>query len=278
MQDDQKVGACEAPSPDGNRPPSATLALAAGHLIDAGVHARRFDTHHAAARALGVSKTRVARLVLLTSLAPDLQAEILDLRAGRALAKLSERTVRELVAVHADWEIQRWWWSLLAQRFDPDWLVDGLPARTPFPSGRRCGPGDMALGDRPLPDLADLVSRRSIKHQVRGRREDLLAAMVDGAAAPTPSGDVVAVVARDPAKLAADFERLHGHRPSSRHPEYLRRRVAWAIQAAKQGGLPKPISGRVMELREQLPERWRDVFAGVARVHVTRVHRIERGR
>jgi hypothetical protein len=32
----------------------------------------------------------------------------------------------------------------------------------------------------------------------------------------------------------------------------------------------------VMDLRDHLPERRREVFAGVARVHVTRAHRIER--
>jgi hypothetical protein len=44
-----------------------------------------------------------------------------------------------------------------------------------------------------------------------------------------------------------------------------------ALQAAKKDGPPKPISVRVMELREHLPERWQEVFAGVARVHATRV-------
>jgi hypothetical protein len=61
-----------------------------------------------------------------------------------------------------------------------------------------------------------------------------------------------------------------------RYPTYLRRRVSWAVQAAKLGALPKPNAGRVMELREHLPARWKEAFAGVARVHVTRVHRVER--
>ena len=78
------------------------------------------------------------------------------------------------------------------------------------------------------------------------------------------------------AQMAAEFERLHGHHPASRHPDYLRRRVTWAVQAAKLGGLPKPISGKVMELKDSLPERWQEAFAGVARVHVTRVHRVDR--
>jgi hypothetical protein len=52
--------------------------------------------------------------------------------------------------------------------------------------------------------------------------------------------------------------------------------VAGAVQADKLGGLPKSASARVMELRDALPHAWREVFAGVSRVHVTRTHRIER--
>jgi len=53
--------------------------------------------------------------------------------------------------------------------------------------------------------------------------------------------------------------------------------AAWRSPAPSKrpiAGLPKPISGRVMELRDHLPERWREAFAGVPRVHVTRVHRL----
>jgi hypothetical protein len=87
-----------------------------------------------------------------------------------------------------------------------------------------------------------------------------------GVRAPAPYPDVALALAMPAAELAAEFERLHGRRPRTRYPTYLRRRVAWAVQAAKLGGLPKPISGRVVELKEHLPERWREVFAGVARV------------
>jgi hypothetical protein len=62
----------------------------------------------------------------------------------------------------------------------------------------------------------------------------------------------------------------------SRHPDYLRRRAAWAVQAEKLGGLSTAISSKVMELKEHLPEPWQAAFAGVARVHVTRVHRVDR--
>jgi hypothetical protein len=88
--------------------------------------------------------------------------------------------------------------------------------------------------------------------------------------------DVARVLAMPPAHLRNEFELLHGHRPPSRDAKYLRRRVAWAVQAEKLGGLSKPISGKVIELREHMPDRWQEVFAGVARVHVTRVHRVDR--
>jgi len=261
------------------QPASAALTLAAGHLIEAGVDAHRFRNHSDAARRLGVSHTRASRLAVLTALAPDIQTDVLDLRAGGALGQLSERTLLEVVATHADWQVQRWWWSLLAQPFDPNWLAEWVPPRTAFPSGRRCRRGDRALGDLPLDDLADLVACRPGRRQVKGRREELLVALADGGAgAPAIAPAVIVIGAMAPAALVAEFERLHSHRPPSRHPDYLRRRVAWAVQAAKEGGLPKPISGRVMELRDHLPIRWREAFAGVARVHVTRAHRVERGR
>jgi len=263
----------------GIRASRAALALAAGHLVEAAVAAHRFSSHGEVAARLGLSRSHLSSLVGLTALAPDVQCEVLDLRGAGALGRLSERTLSRVVAAHADWNIQRWWWSLLAQPFDPDWLVDGLPARSPFPSGRRCRPGDRAVGDLALPELAALVARRNGPQHPGGCREALFASLADGGAgAPRQAAIVTAVTAMSAATLAAEFERLHGYRPRHRHPDYLRRRVAWAVQAAKLGGLPKPISGRVMELRDQLPERWREVFAEVERVHVTRAHRIERCR
>jgi hypothetical protein len=113
---------------------------------------------------------------------------------------------------------------------------------------------------------------------LRHRREALLNALADDDQASTSSPDVALARATPAAQLDSEFEPLHGHRPPSRHPDYLRRRVAWAVQAAKLDGLPKPISGRVVELKEHLPERWKDAFLGVARVHVTRLHRVEQRR
>jgi hypothetical protein len=64
--------------------------------------------------------------------------------------------------------------------------------------------------------------------------------------------DVARVVSMPAAALEVEYRRLHGHLPASRQPVYVRRRVAWAIQAEKLGGMPKPIAGKVMERRDHL--------------------------
>jgi hypothetical protein len=88
--------------------------------------------------------------------------------------------------------------------------------------------------------------------------------------------DVARVISSPAAALEVEYQRLRGHLPASRQPVYVRRRVAWAVQAVKLGAMPKPMAGMVMELRDHLPQRWKEAFAGVARVHLTRVHRVDR--
>jgi hypothetical protein len=257
-------------------PAAVALALAAGHVIEAGVHAHRFMGLAGAARRMGISGGRVTRLASLMPLAPEIQTEVLGLRVGDPLGGLSERALHELVDVHADWRVQRWWWSLLAQPFDPDWLAVGLPPRMAFPSGKRARPGDQAIGDLPLVKLAELAARRLGHRNTSFRREALLAALADASSAPSMLPDVARVMSMPAAELEVEYQRLHGHRPACRQPVYVRRRVAWAVQAVKIGGMPKPIAGKVMELKEHLPRQWQEAFANVARVHVTRVHRVDR--
>jgi hypothetical protein len=258
-------------------PAAIALALAEGHLIEAAIDAHRIARHAEAARRLGVSEARVSRSSALTALAPEIQTEVLALRVGDPVGKLSERTVLEICARRPSWNVQRWWWSLLAQPVDPNWLAECVPSRTEFPSGKLARRGHRAIGDLPLDELAELVARRRGHRDTPARREVLLAALVEGGArAPTPYPDVALALAIPAPDLAAEFERLHGRRPPTRYPTYLRRRVAWAVQAVKLGGLPKPIAGKVLELKEHLPELWQAAFAGVARAHVTRVHRVDR--
>jgi hypothetical protein len=212
----------------------------------------------------------------LIPLAPEIQTGVLGLRVGDPLGHLSERTLLEVVGVHADCRVQRWWWSLLAQPFDPDWLEEEVRPRTSFPSGTRARGGDQAIGDLPLAKLAELAARRLRHRNTPFRREALLAALADASDAPTTMPDVARVISMPAAALEVEYQRLHGHLPASRQPVHVRRRVAWAVQAVKLGGMPKSMAGMVMELRDHLPERWKEAFAGVARVHVTRVHRVDR--
>ena len=188
-------------------------------------------------------------------LAPEIQTEVLALRVGDPLGNLSERALLELVAVHADWRVQRWWWSLLAQPFNPDWLAEWMPPRTAFPSGKRARHGDQAIGDLPLGKLAELVARRRGHRDTQFRREALLTALVDASNAPTMLPDVARAMSMPAAALEGEYQRLLGHRPACRHPEYVRRRVTWAAQVEKLSGLPKPIAGKVMELKNYLPKR-----------------------
>jgi hypothetical protein len=165
--------------PTSGAPAPVALAVAAGHLIEAGVHSHRFMNLADVARRLGVSRVRVTGLSALMPLAPEIQSEILALRRGDPLGNLSERALLEVVAGHADWRVQRWWWSVLAQPFDPNWIAEWVPPKTAFPSGKRARSGDQAIGDLPLGKLAELVARRRGHRGTAPRREALLTALAD---------------------------------------------------------------------------------------------------
>jgi hypothetical protein len=134
--------AVDANDGDDDGPARAALALAVGHLVEATVGAHRLPSHAAAADRLGFSRPRLSALVGLTALAPDIQTAVLALRVGEPLGNLSERTLFELCASRPAWNVQRWWWSLLAQPFEPDWLAEWVRALTAFPSQARARDGD----------------------------------------------------------------------------------------------------------------------------------------
>ena len=50
---------------------------------------------------------------------------------------------------------------------------------------------------------------------------------------------VAALAAMSTAELAAEYERVLGKPPRRRHPAYMRKRVAHALQTAAYGGLPR---------------------------------------
>jgi hypothetical protein len=157
----------------------------------------------------------------LTTLSPELQAEFLGLRSSGPLGQVTDRTVFELCAARPRWNVQRWWWSLLRQPFEPKWLAEGVPVRLKFPSGAHARRADQAIGDVPLPWLVAVAESRGHRHT--RRREDLLAALADTAAAPIVYPDVALVLTKPSAELASDFERGCSRRRRVRQAMHARR-------------------------------------------------------
>jgi hypothetical protein len=59
------------------------------------------------------------------------------------------------------------------------------------------------------------------------------------------------------ARLAAKFEELFGRPPGTRNKPYLRKRLAWEIQARIEGGLSDRALQRIEDLAAHIPERWK---------------------
>jgi hypothetical protein len=59
------------------------------------------------------------------------------------------------------------------------------------------------------------------------------------------------------AALAAKFEEVLGFPSRTRNKPYLRKRLAWAIQAQIEGGLSERALQRIDELAAHIPERWK---------------------
>jgi Protein of unknown function (DUF2924) len=74
-------------------------------------------------------------------------------------------------------------------------------------------------------------------------------------------GDVptqlIALDAMTVAQLAEKFRELYGEPTHSRNRDYLRKRLAWRIQELSEGGLSERTLTKIVELGDQLPERWR---------------------
>jgi hypothetical protein len=62
------------------------------------------------------------------------------------------------------------------------------------------------------------------------------------------------------AELAAKFEELLGYPARTRNRPYLRRRLAWEIQARIEGGLSERALQRIDELAAHIPEKWKRVL------------------
>jgi hypothetical protein len=58
-------------------------------------------------------------------------------------------------------------------------------------------------------------------------------------------------------ELTQKYRELYGEPTRSRNKDYLRKRLAWRIQENAEGGLSERSVSKIIELGDQLPERWR---------------------
>jgi hypothetical protein len=77
------------------------------------------------------------------------------------------------------------------------------------------------------------------------------------ATAALVAGELAALGGMTGAQLAARFEKLFGRPATTRNKQYLRKRVAWEIQARIEGGLSERALQRIDELAAHVPERWK---------------------
>jgi hypothetical protein len=101
---------------------------------------------------------------------------------------------------------------------------------------------------------------------------------------PTPAAEhtsraTAALVARQLAalggmtgsELAARFGELVGRPATTRNKQYLRKRLAWEIQARIEGGLSDRALQRIDELAAHIPERWKRALDPKAPAKPTRL-------
>lgn len=94
------------------RPARVAVMLALGHRIQAALDSGEYKDQAAAARAFGVTRMRVTQFLNLTFLAPDIQEEILFMKAIAGREPLGERDLREVVR-RESWAEQRQAWLVL---------------------------------------------------------------------------------------------------------------------------------------------------------------------
>ena len=91
-----------------------------------------------AARFHGISHVRVARLLKLASLAPDIQERVLEMRTATASYYVTEPKLRLLVACERDWDRQRECFAKFLAgelRLPSTKPVKGRPRRSGAPTG-----------------------------------------------------------------------------------------------------------------------------------------------
>lgn len=96
----------EPPPEPERRPARVAVTLALAHTIQRAIDRGEIRDQADAARKLGLTRARLTQIMDLTRLAPDVQEEILFLKALDGVRPLTERALRAVV--HADsWMEQR---------------------------------------------------------------------------------------------------------------------------------------------------------------------------
>jgi len=84
--------------------------MALAHRIQGAVRSGKVKSHALAARAHGLSKSRMGQIVALTYLAPDIQEALLGLEVVNGSESVTERELRP-VAAEPNWGRQREMWA-----------------------------------------------------------------------------------------------------------------------------------------------------------------------
>jgi hypothetical protein len=99
------------------------LMLAFAHRIEAAITSGEYQDRADAARQLGITRARLSQLMVLTMLAPDLQEALLFMEAVDGLEPVTERGLRDVLAVEAWTEQRRRWagvkWHVVGERSRP---------------------------------------------------------------------------------------------------------------------------------------------------------------
>ena len=99
------------------RPARVARMLAMANDLQDKIDRGEYKDQAAAARALGLSRTKLTRLLDLALLAPDIQEEVLFLKAVDGKEPVTERALREVVR-HLSWAEQRRIWKAIGRRGD----------------------------------------------------------------------------------------------------------------------------------------------------------------
>lgn len=106
----RRVGFREQPPPQKpepvRRPARVARMLALAHHLQGAIDRGLVPDRAAVARRLGLTRARVTQILVLLLLAPDLQAQVLDLEVANSAEPLSERVLRA-VAHTGSWTEQR---------------------------------------------------------------------------------------------------------------------------------------------------------------------------